>query len=387
MDFFASEEARLEAFPVLRKQLFLGHGGVTILPRCVAEAMKGHIAASCEDHQEFGDALKTISETRALAARLIGAEADEIALLGPTSLGLSLFANGIDWKAGDEVICYADDYPSNVYPWTNLRRHGVRVVQLQPERMGEITPELVEAALTSKTRLVALATCHFLTGYRIDIDSIGRLLHDRGILFSLDGIQTVGAFPTPVHHADFLSADAHKWLLGPLAVGIVYVSRRHFETCRPTLLGAWNVRSPNFITQEEIEFVDSAQRYEPGVLNITGIHGLRAALQMILDFGQDRIAAQLLDLHAWLGSGLAELGFETISPSDPKSASAILSVSHPRTDESLLFAALEAAGITASLRHDRSGSAFLRFSPHFYNTREDMDRVIAALKAALPAGV
>ena len=188
--------------------------------------------------------LRDIRRARQLCAEFIGAAAEEIALLGPTSLGLSLFANGIPWEAGDEVLCYAGDYPANVYPWLDLRRRGVIVRYLEPERPGEITPELVAAALTPRTRLVALASCHFFTGYRIDVDAIGRLLHERGVLFSVDAIQTLGAFPMNVEHVDFLSADAHKWMLGPLAIGIVYVKKRHFELLRPTLLGAWNVVSP-----------------------------------------------------------------------------------------------------------------------------------------------
>src|SRR5207237_5945897 len=153
---------------------------------------------------------------------------------------------------------------------------------LQPERPGEITPELVAASLTSRTKLVALASCHFFSGYRIDVDAIGRLLRERGVLFSLDAIQTLGAAPLSVEHVDFLSADAHKWMLGPLCIGIVYVKKEHFELLRPTLLGAWNVRSPNFITQNEIEFPNTARRYEPGVLNVAGIYGMNAAMEMLM---------------------------------------------------------------------------------------------------------
>jgi selenocysteine lyase/cysteine desulfurase len=127
-----------------------------------------------------------------LCARLIGAHADEIALLGPTSLGLSLFANGLDWKAGDEVLYYADDYPANVYPWAALASRGVVARALKTETLGHITPEIVEAALTPRTKLVALASCHYLSGRRIDVPSIGRLLRSRGVLFSLDAIQTLG---------------------------------------------------------------------------------------------------------------------------------------------------------------------------------------------------
>ena len=223
---FPSESDRLAAFPVAREQIFMAHAGVTILPRCAAKAMQDYCEQSCVQHQEFADAFRAVNETRKVAADLIGAQPSEISLLGPTSLGLSLVANGMPWEPGDELLCYQDDYPANVYPWLDLRRRGVVVRFLEPEAPGEITPDLVGRALTGRTRLVALASCHFLTGFRIDVDAIGRLLHSRGVLFCLDAIQTLGAFETRVDHVDFLSADAHKWLLGPMAAGMAMLRSR-----------------------------------------------------------------------------------------------------------------------------------------------------------------
>jgi selenocysteine lyase/cysteine desulfurase len=381
---FSNEPERLAQFPVSSAQIFVGHAGVTALPRCVADAMHGHVERSCSQHQEFGDVLRDMTRARARCAELIDAQPDEIALLGPTSIGLSLFANGLDWQPGDELLCYLDDYPANVYPWLNLRRKGVEVKFLQPDRPGRITPELVEAALTPRTRMVALASCHFLTGWRIDVDSIGALLQSRGVLFSLDAIQTLGAFPTSVRHVDFLSADAHKWMLGPLAIGIVFVAKRNFPICQPTLIGAWNVRSPQFITQEEIVYPETAQRYEPGVLNITGMYGMVAAIDMLLGVGLDTVSARILDVRDDLHERLAALGFVSISPGmDEPWRSGILTVRHPAHDSARLFRALEAAKITASLRNTRDGATWLRFSPHFYNTREEMGRIVEALAGAL----
>jgi len=382
--FVADEARRLEEFPILRERIFLAHAGVTSLPKCAADAMHAHISASCEHHQEFGDVMRDIGRTRAISAKLIGADAKEIALLGPTSLGLSLFANGLDWHEGDEVVCYRDDYPSNVYPWTNLTQQGVRIVELKPEAAGKITPELVEAALTPRTKLVALASCHFLTGWRIDVDTIGAMLQARGIRFSLDAIQTLGAFPTLVKFVDFLSADAHKWMLGPLSIGIVYVAEERFAECRPTLLGSWNIKSPNFVSQPEIEFYETAQRYEPGVLNVTGIYGMKASLEMLLGVGIDEVARLILDVSDYLHGELAELGFEFLSaPRDHAWRSGIVTARHPKKSSAELFAALEKANIVASLRANRAGEEWLRFSPHFYNTRGDMERVVAGLKTAL----
>ena len=376
----SDEDERRRAFPIVEHSIFLAHAGVSILPRCAADAMRDHAEASCTRHQEFGDVLRDVARTRAVCASVIGGRADEVALLGPTSLGLSLFANGLEWAPGDELICYGDDYPANVYPWAALASRGVVIKRIAPAAPGKITPELVADALTSRTKLVALASCHFLSGWKIDVDAIGKLLRDRGVLFSVDAIQTVGSAGFSVENVDFLSADAHKWMLGPLAIGIVYVARRNFEICRPTLLGAWNVRSPDFLAQDEIVFEETARRYEPGVLNIAGIYGMKASLEMLLAIGLDRVEAAILDARDSLQGLLREKGFEFLSPDELEPLrSGILTARHPHRDSRELFAKLEAGGVVASLRSMRNGSQWLRFSPHFYNTREEMERVAALI--------
>jgi selenocysteine lyase/cysteine desulfurase len=375
-----NHEERLKAFPVARKNIFLAHAGVTALPSCAAEAMTLYITASCEAQQEFSGVLREIEGARRDAAILLGVESEEIALLGPTALGLSLFANGLTWKRGDQVLLYGDDYPANVYPWLNLQRLGVVIRWLEPEVLGKITPELIEESLTPATRLVALASCHFQTGWRIDIPAIGALLRSRGILFSLDAIQTLGAFPTPASEVDFLSADAHKWLLGPLAAGIVYVAKERFAECRPTLLGSWNVKSPDFLAERTITFEEGGRRYEPGSLNVAGIYGMKASMHLLQTQGMENISSRILALRDQMESGLAAYGFEFLSPrSHEPLRSGILTTRLPGGDPSLLFSILEKAAITASLRKTRNHGFWLRFSPHFYNTREEIDRVLDVL--------
>jgi len=379
MNLFPDEAERQRLFPVTRNLRFFAHAAVTPFPACVAEAMHEQVRLGAVGPQEFAQTLRDFKETRRVCAQLIGGKPEEIALLGPTSLGLSLFANGIPWESGDEILCYAGDYPANVYPWLEQERRGAVVKYLQPEQPGAITPELVEAALTPRTRLVALASAHFFTGFRIEVEKIGQMLHDRGILFSVDAIQTCGAFPINVEHVDFLSVDAHKWMLGPVAIGIVYVKQKHFELCRPTLLGAWNVYSPQFITQPEIKFMPTAQRYEPGVLNIVGIYGMKAAVELFLAHGMDRIGARLLELKAHLVQGLRARGFEILGPSEGVNASGITTFRHPQKSSTELYGKLEQAGVTSSLRHDREGRDYIRFSPHFYNTEEEVDVALKVL--------
>lgn len=371
----SDESLRHAEFPVSRESIFMAHAGVTILPRRATKAMQDYLESSCSAMQEFPAAWRAMNETRAISAKLIGAQASEIALLGPTSVGLSLVANGLPWQAGDEVVCYQEDYPANVYPWLELQRQGVVVRYLQPPAFGAITPEVVEQALTAKTKLVALASCHFLTGNRIQTDVIGKMLRERGIFFCLDAIQTVGAFETLVDHVDFLSADSHKWMLGPMAAGIVYVKESLQETLRPTLIGAWNVKSPNFIAQDTIEFEAGARRYEPGVLNMAGILGMKASIELILEAGVDNISAHLLALRDHLRARLTPLGFQLVEASAGCLPHAISTFLHPSRDLGQIFQHLAAHKVSVSHRHDRSGQDYLRFSPHFYNTEAEIDKI------------
>jgi selenocysteine lyase/cysteine desulfurase len=277
------------------------------------------------------------------------------------------------------VICYLDDYPANVYPLLNLRSRAVTVRLLQPAETGALTPDLIGEALTPKTRLVALASCNFVSGYRIDLNAIGKSLREKEILFSVDAIQTLGAFPTTVEYVDFLSADAHKWMLGPLAIGIVYVRKECFDLCRPTLLGSWNVKAPGFVAQEEIEFQPTAQRYEPGAMNVMGIFGMKAAIDLLLEIGIASVAERILTVTGRLAGGLEGLGFTFLGPIGGPNASGILTVSRAGTDMEALFQRLTDANIICSSRQDRQGKHYIRFSPHFYNTEPEVDQVLKVM--------
>ena len=378
-EILGDEALRTRLFPVVQNRVFLAHAGVTVLPQAAADALHWFADRSVEDHQETGEIWRRVLQTRRITAGLIGAQENEIALLGPTALGLNLVADGLAWQPGDEVVCYQDDYPANVYPWMKLAARGVKVIFLQPSRPGVITAELVEASLTPKTRLVALATAHFLSGFRIDVDEIGRRLHARGILFCLDAIQTLGAFPLSVAEVDFLSADSHKWMLGPMGAGIFYVKERNFEKLRPGLLGSWNVQSPNFIAQDRIEFYEGARRYEPGSLNIPGILAMRAAVELLQEIGVDQVARRLLELRRYLMSRMQKMGFRPYGLEELPEAhtSGIMGFQYPAgSDVERLQGLLTERKISVSYRHNRAGETLLRVSPHFYNTEAELDRFL-----------
>ena len=376
----ADPALRMRLFPVTARRIFLAHAGVAPLPGPAVETLKDE-AERAGIGQENPDFMVEIESIRRVGARLINAASDEVALLGPTSLGLNLVANGLTWREGDEVIFYHDDYPANVYPWQSLAERGVRLVPLQPERLGEITPDLVRQAMTPRTRLVALASCHFLSGYRLDYEAIGEECTRRGVLFCLDAIQSLGATPIDVRHVDFLAADSHKWMLGPLGAGIFYVKRKHFATLRPSLVGAWNVRSPGYVAQPEVAFEETARRYEPGALNMLALFGMKASLELILGLGVKQIEARLLDLRSFAEDRLLTAGFRVLGHANRRSQkSGIITVA---LDDEVrardTFRRMRENGIDVSLRQNRAGLSCLRLSPHFYNLEGEIEEVVKFL--------
>src|SRR3954451_8815738 len=325
-----NEELRQHEFPVTRETIFLAHAAVCPLPRRVTDAIQRYTKECNTGDQEEALAEREIMETRRLFAQMLGAQTEEIALVGPTSLGLSFVASGLPWRKGDNVLVYFDDYPSNVYPWMALAERGVQVRLLNTRELGRIRLTDVLGQVDEQTRLVALASCHFLTGFRIDLPGIGQALQSRKIPFCIDGIQTLGAFPTSTQYVDFLAADAHKWLLGPCAAGIFYVRKSMQEKLRPAVYGWHNVRCPNFVAQEQIVYPSDARRYEAGSANLLGLVGLHASLELLLELGIENISAELLRMRAWLVPALQAKGYKVLhADAAPAHASGIMTFHKP----------------------------------------------------------
>jgi cysteine desulfurase / selenocysteine lyase len=378
-EILASEELRRTEFPVARDKIFLAHAGVCPLPQRVADAI-----AACARQSTLGDQeafmLHRLEDARNLGAQLLNCRPDEIALVGPTSLALSFVAAGLKFRRGENVLIYHDDYPSNVYPWMALADQGVEVRLLNTRGLGVIRPKDVMGQVDENTRLVALASCHFISGFRLEHDVIGKFLRERGIWFCLDAIQTLGAFPTTVEHVDFLAADAHKWLLGPCGAGLLYVRRELQEKLNPPIYGWHNVKNPDFVAQDQIAFRSGAVKYEAGTHNLIGLVGLIAAMELALEIGIENIAAELHRKRAWLVPALQARGFTVLNAeAKPENTCGIVSFHKPGTELAALHKKLSAGGITTSLRTDRRGQNYLRLSPHYYNTDAELQRAVDLL--------
>jgi selenocysteine lyase/cysteine desulfurase len=374
----ADETIRAREFPVVADKVYLAHAAVCPLPACVVRALSDYLAQVGRGGQFEHLHAKAEARARELAAAMIDATPDEIAFVSSTSAGLSLVAAGLAWKPGDSVVIAEGDFPSNVYPWLRLEQLGVRVKTIQAPD-GAVTLEAITQQIDDTTRLVALSSVHYATGARTDVDLIGAHLQARGILFCVDAIQSLGAVPISSRHVDFMTADAHKWLLGPQGMGVLFVRRSRFEQLQPVLLGWKSMRSERDFVQQKLELATTARRYEPGSLNAIGLIGLHAALEMLQQIGVPAIAARLKTLRAQLVPGLQERGYEVLASGSGFETSGIVSFRRENADMLALYRTLDAQRIVTSLRHDPAGRPCLRVAPHFYNTQTELDRLLASL--------
>jgi len=286
-------------------------------------------------------------------------------------------AEGFPWKAGDNVITAAEEYPANLYPWMNLAAHGVEVRRVA-SRDRRLEIDDLRAAMDSRTRLVSLSFVEFASGFRNDLDALGALCRERSVYFFVDAIQGLGVLPLDVSQTpvDFLSADGHKWLLGPEGAGIFYIRRELVDLLHPvgvgwnSVVGAWD------FSRNDFRLKPHAGRWESGTLNVGGIMGLGASLELLLEIGIPAIAAQVLELTDYLCAAAVGTGLEVFSSRRSGDKSGIVSLTVPGVEPRRLVSRCRDHGIVVAHRGGR-----LRVSPHCYNTRAEIDRLLEVLRA------
>ena len=371
--------ARTREFPITAERTFLAHAAASPLPRRVSAAIRDYVdRAASEGQWEFLHS-GIEKNTREHAAAILRASEDEIAFVSSTSMGLSLIASGLGWREGDNVVVADGDFPSNIYPWVNLGKRGVRTKLIPRNSDGSVTTRDVRGAVDSRTRLVSLSSVNFVTGFKIDVDAIGEYLQRQGILFCVDAVQSLGAVPIDVRYIDFLASSAHKWLLGPLGIGILYVKRERLDSLHPVLAGWKCVECSQDYLEYDLSFLESARRYEPGAFSIVCLFGLHAALELLLEVGTDSVAARLASLREILVSSIRDKGYDVIGPAFPDQSSGITSFTSDNLDVVKLRQDLDDNGFVVSLRDSLNGRKCIRVSPHFYNTEDEIFRFIGAL--------
>ena len=381
MDF--SREALDREFPSRLGTIQMNHAAVSPLPARAAAALGEYARTlSTRGPLAFPELSARIASLREKGARLLGVTAElggasSISIVPNTTFGLSLVARGLDWRPGDVVVTTESEFPANLTPWLDLARIGVEVRRI-PTRDGAFTAEDVFAACDARTRLVSLSLVAYHTGFVAPAGRVGAFCRTNGIAFGLDGIQAAGAIPVDVAAlgADYLSADGHKWMLGPEGCGLFFTTPAFRSRLRPPS-GWMNLRRANpsaYEIGESPEYVDDAARFEIGALPMPGVYALDASIGLLLEIGSAAVGERIRAVLSVLEEGLPRLGWEPVLHGQ-EVRSGILAARPPAgTDARRAMKELESNGVACSAR-----AGFLRLSPHAGNEPEDAGRVLSLL--------
>jgi cysteine desulfurase/selenocysteine lyase len=360
-------EYRVE-FPVTKKFVYLDHAAVAPLSRRVKDTVNKFLTEATESaFFKYSHWMDRVEEIREDCAGLIGSERDEIAFVKNTSHGISLVAGGLDWREGDNVIIFEKGFPSNIYPWLNLERKGVKV-KFIPAKGNMICVDDIDKMIDASTRLVSISSVQFSNGFRVDLERLGELCRRKNVLLFVDAIQSLGIVPMNVRQLgiDFLASDGHKWLLGPEGAGIFYCRSELAELLKPSLIGWKSVVNENDYDHIDFRFKTNSLKFEEGSLNVMGIMALGAAVDLLLEVGIGRISERILDLGDFIAEQSEKRGLEIRSPKDRNHRAGISSIAG-KFDPIGVKDRLRALGILVNVR-----SGAIRVAPHFYNTEDEI---------------
>ena len=359
--------------------IYLNHAAVAVWPRRTVEAVRRFAEENGrQGARGYPQWLEMERVLRGRLARLINAPSiDDIALLKSTSEALSIVAYGLDWRSGDNIVTYAQEFPSNRVVWESLAVHEVEVRLVDLYAAEDPEGELV-ARCDSRTRLIAVSSVQYARGMRMDLDRLGAFCRANGILLCVDAIQSLGALPFDVQacQADFVAADGHKWMLGPEGIALFYCRAELRDQLRLSQFGWHMLEHPGDYERTGWEPATSARRFECGSPNMLGIHALDASLSLLQEVGLEAASRNILGNTSFLIDFIeSSPALELLSPREPSRRSGIVTFRGTAgVDHTGLFQALGQAGVVCA---SRGGG--IRFSPHFYTPRRDLERACAVL--------
>lgn len=370
----------VEEFPILEQMTFLNHAAVAPISGRAAKAIEAYAKQASTKAYVGAGWYSRANRVKELASELIGARGrHEMAFVPNTSTGLAMVARGINWKQGDHVVVTGVEYPANRYPWEDLQRQGVKLIEVPQLPDGRIDVEDVTDAITDRTRVVSISHVQYASGHRIDLAPISEVVHKAGGYLCVDGIQSVGVLPVDVQAmgVDFLAADGHKWMLGPEGAGIFYCHQDLVELLHPAVVGWMNMVEAHDFGHYRFEFQPDARRFEPGSWNIPGILGLGASLELLLEVGIEQVWARVEGLTARLCEGLEQKDYRVFSPRQWESERSGIVIFEPgqgKPEAGQIVQGLREQNIEIVVREGR-----LRTSPHFYNSAEQIEQLVEAL--------
>ena len=368
-------EALRQLFPHSQATIYLNHAATGPHSTLVVDALHSFIEdrhrGAIENFEAF---MPMLEATRERLGALVGAAPTTVELAPNTSYALNVLAEGLDWQPGDRIALPACEFPANVYPFLHQQRKGVEV-DFIPHHGGVLRLDDIAATLTPQTRLLTLSWVQFLSGFRADLEAVGRLCRKHDVLFCVDAIQGLGALQLDVEQCgiDFLACGGHKWLMAPQGIGFLYVRPSLMEHLTP--MAGW-LHGPvdwEHFFDYDLAFHPDARRFWLGTLNSLGVVGLHAALGLYQEAGPAWCEAQVLDRARQLARGLDALGWRRYGTDDPVHASGIVTVRHSQADA--VFAYLKERGVQASVRN-----RMLRFAPTYYNSADEIDRALDLMR-------
>ncbi|GJL78499.1 MAG: cysteine desulfurase [Nitrospinaceae bacterium] len=359
-----------EEFPVTQNRIFFDHAKVSPLPNRVRKVVNAFV----EDASLFGTAnypewMAKVESVRASYAQLINADSKEIAFVKNTSEGISIVANGLDWKAGDNVVIPDIEFPANVYPWWNLKRLGVETRFVHAVD-GRVLFDDLAAQVDSRTRIVSVSSVECNSGFRNDLNRIGAFCKEKGILFCVDAIQSLGVLPMDVKrdHIDFLAADGHKWMLSVEGLGGFYISSEALDKIYPAVVGWDSVINAYDFMNYDFTFRPDARRFEEGSFNTLSIQAFGAALSLFHEVGVETIEQRVKRLGDQIIEALQRRGFKILNSMIPEERSGIITFNGAMDLKKFSDFMMEnRVSLTA-----RDG--MVRLSPHFYNSENEIER-------------
>ena len=365
-------------FPAAETYTYLNSAAVSPMPTTAVEAVLSQLRDVAEHGSEhFTDWVATKDRSRALLGKMLGVRADQIAFMRNTSDGFASVANGLKWEKGDNIVSFAEEFPSNFYPWRRVRDDFGVELRLCPERSGRIDLDEFTGLIDRRTKLVAISAVQYASGFNADLTRIGEAARRVGALFAVDVIQGLGAmgFDLAAQLVDIASGASHKWLCSPEGCGFVYLSDTARERINPTFIGWISVETPWDFADREQPLKRTALAWESGTGCSSLFYGLEQSLLLLDSTGLGNIETYLAGLSDRLCEGLATKDYELISSRADGEKSQIVCVKHRGgLSSNELAERLRAEKVVVSPRGDR-----LRIAPHFYNNEADIDRLVECL--------
>jgi selenocysteine lyase/cysteine desulfurase len=363
-------------FPVTEHAIYLNHAAVCAPPKPTIDAIQSQLAdASNNGSVNFRQWLAVKESARRLLAGMLNAQPEQVAFVRNTSDGLSTVANGFNWRPGDNLVTFRNEFPSNLYPWLRLRETQGIEVRFAEEREGRVDPDELIGLIDDRTRMVAISQVQYASGFRADLERIGRAARARDALLVVDVIQGLGVIPVDVQAelVDVAAGAGHKWLLTPEGVGFLYLSDRARKRIQPTLVGWTSVPNPEDYGNYEQGWNRGTLAWETGTAPMALIHGLEASLKLLAEVGVPQIQGYLENLTDHLCERLRDTAYEVISSRLAMEKSQIVSIRHHQHAPMELYSQLKKRNIITAPRGQG-----LRISPHFFNTTAEIDELVNA---------